>query len=214
MRQALVDYFAGSDRYDVVGTAGDGAEAVRLCIEHQPEAALVDLRMPRLSGTEATRQISHGSPETRIIALTTFDGLEYILPVLRAGASGYLLKDSSPDEIVACLDELLENGGRYAFSPGVVERLAQHAVEEPESAPVLRTPADVSLTEREAEVVRLLAQGLSNKEISQQMYVSEGSVKAYIGRICAKLNVRDRLQVLIRAYEVGLVNPRLPEDQA
>lgn len=209
--QALVNFFATNDEFDVVGTAADGTEAVAACHELHPDLVLMDLQMPRMNGVEATRRIVVECPDSRVVILTTFASLDFVLPALRAGASGFLVKDSEPDRILAALDAVVNGEENMPISPQVARLLADEALGESRNRkrPDRASGQNVRLTAREKDLLTLLARGMSNREISTSMEVSEGSVKAYLGRICEKLGVRDRLQVLIRAYELGLVDPKL-----
>lgn len=185
----------------VVGTAADGAEAVRLCADQHPDVVLMDVRMPVMDGIEATTRIS-GS---RVIVLTTFDLDEYVYDALSAGASGFLLKDVTPERLFEAVRVVAAGGALLA--PTVTRRLigefARLRSRSPAGAPV---PLDV-LTPRETEVLRLLAAGLSNLEIAARLVVSEETVKTHVSRVLSKLGVRDRTQAVVRAYESGLVVP-------
>ena len=209
--QALVNFFATVEEFDVVGTATDGAEAVTTCLQLRPDLVLMDLQMPRMNGVEATRRIVEECPHARVVILTTFASLDFVLPALRAGASGFLLKDTEPDRILTALNAVLTGEENMPISPQVARLLADEALGENRNRkhPARAGTAHIRLTTREKELLTLLAHGMNNREISTAMEVSEGSVKAYLGRICEKLHVRDRLQVLIRAYELGLVDPQL-----
>ncbi len=211
MVQALENFFATREEFDVVGTASDGVEGVAACKELRPDLVLMDLQMPRMSGVEATRRIAEECPDSRVVILTTFASLDFVLPALRAGASGFLVKDAEPDRILAALHAVMNGEENMPISPQVAKLLADEALGESPSRKGSGHPGTqtVRLTTRETELLTLLAQGKNNREIASSMEVSEGSVKAYLGRICEKLQVRDRLQVLIRAYELGLVDPKL-----
>ena len=209
--QALVNFFATVDEFDVVGTAADGAEGVSACLKLRPDLVLMDLQMPRMNGVEATRRIVEECPDSRVVILTTFASLDFVLPALRAGASGFLVKDTEPDRILEALDAVINGEENMPISPQVARLLADEALGESRNRkrPGRAGTQHVRLTTREKDLLTLLARGMNNREISTSMGVSEGSVKAYLGRICEKLEVRDRLQVLIRAYELGLVDPKL-----
>ncbi len=192
----------------VVGEAGHGDEAVDLTRRHAPDVVLMDIRMPGTDGIEATRRIAAAKPEVRVLALTTFDLDEYAFGALRAGASGFLLKDVRPAELVAAIRTVA--AGDAVVSPRVTRRLLE------EYAQVLplsgaqkaqRYPQLSALTEREHEVLVAVAQGLSNTEIAAALFVSETTVKSHVGRILSKLGLRDRVQVVVLAYETGLVQP-------
>jgi DNA-binding NarL/FixJ family response regulator len=192
----------------VVGEAGHGDEAVDLTRRHAPDVVLMDIRMPGTDGIEATRRIAAANPAVRVLALTTFDLDEYAFGALRAGASGFLLKDVRPAELVAAIRTVA--AGDAVVSPRVTRRLLE------EYAQVLplssaqqaqRYPQLSALTEREHEVLVAVARGLSNTEIAAALFVSETTVKSHVGRILSKLGLRDRVQVVVLAYETGLVQP-------
>ncbi len=188
---------------DVVGEAGDGVEAVALARELRPDVVLMDVRMPRLDGIEATRQLLREQDAPRVLVLTTFDLDEYVYAALRAGASGFLLKDA-PEEQLAAAIRVAADGGAL-FSPGVTRRLIERfAALDPDAAP---PPRLEELTARELEVLRLIARGLSNAEIAAELVVSDHTVKTHVARVLAKLDLRDRTQAVIAAYESGLVRP-------
>src|SRR3712207_2507258 len=208
MLEALKSFFSAEPGFDVIGTASNGREAVDRCLVSDPDVVLMDMKMPVMDGIEATREITSRSPRSKVLALTTFSTLEFVVPALRAGAAGYLVKDARPDEIITAVHQVLDN--EIALSPAIARALADNVISVPDQQ---QRPADDGLrsllTEREMETVSLLAQGLSNREIAEQMHVSEGSVKAYLGRVCEKFGVRDRVQALIKAYQSGLVEPQL-----
>ncbi|HSZ42613.1 MAG TPA: response regulator transcription factor [Trebonia sp.] len=195
----------------VVGEAGDGAEAIDLARRCKPDVVLMDIRMPGTDGIEATRRITADQPDVRVLVLTTFDIDEYAFGALRAGASGFLLKDVRPAELVAAVRTVA--AGDAVVSPRVTRRLLE---EYAQVLPVSGTSQDIrypqlaALTEREREVLATVAQGLSNTEIAASLHVSETTVKSHIGRILAKLGLRDRVQIVVLAYESGLVRPGLP----
>ncbi|SDB80674.1 DNA-binding response regulator, NarL/FixJ family, contains REC and HTH domains [Raineyella antarctica] len=215
MVQALTNFFATSEEFEVVGTATDGVEGLAACHELGPELVLMDLQMPRMNGVEATGRIVEECPGVKVVVLTTFASLDFVLPALRAGASGFLVKDAEPDRILSALRLVANGEENMPISPQVVKLLADEAVGgSTEHKRHGRAPGPtVRLTTRESELLTLLAQGLNNREMAAGMGVSEGSVKAYLGRICEKLEVRDRLQALIRAYELGLVKPKLAGEE-
>lgn len=213
MVQALTNFFETDEEFTVVGTASDGEEGLAATRELRPDLVLMDLHMPRMDGVEATRRIVEECPDSKVVILTTFASLDHAMPALRAGASGFLVKDAQPDRILSALRAVASGDENVPISPQVTRLLAQEALgdlKNPQHASRSRTP-QVLLTVREKQLLELLAQGMSNREIASSMGVSEGSVKAYLGRISEKLDVRDRLQVLIRAYEMGLVQPRLSD---
>jgi len=188
---------------EVVGEAGDGVEAVSLARELQPDVVLMDVRMPRVDGIEATRQISASGESPRILVLTTFDLDEYVFAALRAGASGFLLKDAPEAQLLAAI-RIVADGGSL-FAPAVTRRLIERFAAFDGSPPA---PPDLdALTTREVEVLRLLARGRSNAEIAAELVVSEHTVKTHVAHVLSKLDVRDRIQAVILAYETGLVRP-------
>lgn len=189
-----------------VGEAGDGAEAVEMARLHRPDVVLMDVRMPVMDGIEATRQIC-GSPGTagvRVLILTTFDLDEYVYAALRPGAAGFLLKDAPPAEVLAAIRVVAT--GDSLLAPSVTRRLIEDFTRRPDLAPG-RGPAPLTgVTEREREVLELIARGLSNDEITARLHLSMGTVKTHIGRLLAKLAARDRAQLVIAAYESGVVS--------
>jgi DNA-binding NarL/FixJ family response regulator len=190
---------------DVVGEAADGGEAVRAARELRPDVVLMDVRMPEVDGLEATRRILGGDGATsRVLMLTTFDLDEYVYEALRAGASGFLLKDTPPEQLVAAIRVVA--GGEALLSPSVTRRvIEQFLTRQPSRG---RPPAELSeLTARELEVLRLLARGLSNAEIAGELYVSETTVKTHVAHVLQKCRLRDRVQAVVLAYESGLVEP-------
>ena len=191
---------------EVVGEAGDGTEAVALARKERPDVILMDIRMPHLDGLEATRVIC-GAEETedvRVLILTTFDLDEYVYAALRAGASGFLLKDTQPEELLQALRVVTQ--GDALLSPAVTRRLIGEFVAQP---PVALAAAGMeSLTNREREVVALVAHGLSNDEIAGSLVLSPTTVKTHVSRAMMKLGARDRAQLVVFAYQAGLVTPR------
>ena len=190
---------------DVVGEAADGAEAVALVERLQPDVVLMDVRMPGLDGLEATRRIvSSGSP-ARIIILTTYDADEYVFTALRAGASGFLLKDVRPAELVEAIRVVAR--GDALLAPSVTRRLLDRfSTELPDSG--ARLPDLEELTAREGEVLRLVALALSNAEIAARLVLTEATVKTHVSSVLRKLGLRDRVQVVVLAYDLGIVRPR------
>jgi DNA-binding NarL/FixJ family response regulator len=209
MLEALKSFFSAEPGFEVIGTASNGREAVDRCLAIDPDVVLMDMKMPVMDGIEATREITSRSPRSKVLALTTFSTLESVVPALRAGAAGYLVKDARPDEIIDAVNQVRNN--EIALSPAIARALADNVISVPDQQQARSADDGLRslLTDREMETVTLLAQGLSNREIAEQMHVSEGSVKAYLGRVCEKFGVRDRVQALIKAYQSGLVDPQL-----
>jgi DNA-binding NarL/FixJ family response regulator len=189
----------------VVGEAGDGEDAVALTRKLQPEVVLMDIRMPVLDGIEATRRIVRAQPGTRILILTTFGLDTYVYEALGAGASGFMLKDAPPEEIVAAVR--IVASGEALLAPAVTRAVIEEFTRRPQT-PVRKPPAALEeLTPREREVLDLLARGRSNHEICAELVVSEATTKTHVARILQKLGLRDRVQAVIFAYENGLVVP-------
>ncbi len=192
----------------VAAEAADGEEAVDLARRHAPDVVLMDIRMPGIDGIEATQRIAAADTHVRVLVLTTFDLDEYAFGALRAGASGFLLKDVRPAELVAAIRTVA--AGDAVISPRVTRRLLEEYTRVlPLSASQMqeRYPQLSTLTEREREVLIAVARGLSNAEIAASLFVSEATVKSHVGRILAKLGLRDRVQVVVLAYEAGLIQP-------
>jgi DNA-binding NarL/FixJ family response regulator len=209
--QVVRDGFAGlletQPDFTVVATACDGAEAVQLCGELNPDVVLMDVRMPVMDGIEATRQIAaSGSDGPRILILTTFDLDQYVYDALRAGASGFLLKEVTAERLFDAVRVIA--AGEALLAPAVTRRL----IDEFAQARPMPAPATLSLlTVRETEVLRLLAEGLSNSEIATRLVITEETVKTHVSRVLTKLGLRDRTQAVVAAYETGLVVPRTHE---
>jgi DNA-binding NarL/FixJ family response regulator len=192
----------------VVGEAGDGAEAAAMAVELQPNVVLMDVRMPDVDGVEATRRISaHGADHTRVLILTTFDLDEYVYAALHAGASGFLLKDTLAPDLLTAIRVVTR--GDAVVAPSVTRRLIERYLDSEPAQPIPATNVH-TLTEREREVLTLIARGLSNTEIAARIYVTEGTVKTHVSRVLAKLNLRDRVQAVVYSYESGLVRPPRP----
>ncbi|MEV6882930.1 response regulator transcription factor [Streptomyces sp. NPDC051135] len=190
---------------DVIGQAVDGLDAVAKVAELAPEVVLMDIRMPELGGIEATRRITAATPEVRVLVLTTFDLDEYVYEALRAGASGFLLKDASADQLAEAVRVVA--AGDALLAPGITRRLISEFARLDDRPPAPLKARVGELTERETEVLALIAQGLSNAEIAQRLVVAEQTVKTHVGRILVKLGLRDRTQAAVFAYESGLVRP-------
>jgi DNA-binding NarL/FixJ family response regulator len=187
---------------DVVGEAGDGAQALRLLQQVTADVVVMDIRMPIMDGVEATRQLCQGVDGPRVLVLTTFDTDEDAFAALQAGASGFLLKNVPPDELLTAIRVVA--GGESVVAPRITRRLLDRFAGQLNPPP--RTTFD-SLTDREREVLLLVAQGMSNAEIGQNLFVAETTVKTHVGRILTKLGLRDRVQAVVLAYETGLIRP-------
>jgi DNA-binding NarL/FixJ family response regulator len=195
---------------EVVGEAVDGEEAIRLAARVRADVVLMDVRMPRLDGIEATRRLAGPGVEdpVRVLILTTFDLDEYVLSALRAGASGFLLKDAPPEDLVEAIR--IVAAGDALIAPSVTRRLLDRFATSLPDPAATRPAALDSLTAREVEVLGLVARGMSNAEIAERLVVSETTVKTHVGRILAKLDLRDRVQAVVLAYETGIVRPGVP----
>jgi len=206
VREGFGALLAAQPDLTVVGEAADGADAVRLAGELQPDVILMDVRMPVMDGLEATRRIlEHATDEApRVLMLTTFDLDEYVYDALRSGASGFLLKDAPADELVHAVRVVA--AGDALVSPSVMRRLIADFVAQPQRVRAEPVALDV-LTPREREVLGLVARGLSNAEISTMLVVAPQTTKTHVGRILRKLNLRDRAQAVVAAYESGLIVP-------
>jgi DNA-binding NarL/FixJ family response regulator len=193
----------------VVGEASDGRDAIEQTRALRPDVVLMDIRMPELDGLEATRQILAGATAIdgapKILMLTTFDLDEYVYEALRAGASGFLLKDTPPEQLVAAIHLIAQ--GEALLSPSITRRVISEFVKSAGSRRRDQFPRIAELTARELEVLKLIARGLSNAEIAKSLYVSETTVKTHVARVLMKLNLRDRVQVVVLAYEAGIVHP-------
>jgi len=187
--------------FEVVAEAADGVEAVTAAREHHPDVVLMDVRMPNLDGIEATRRIVSAQPEVRVLALTTFDLDDYVYAAVRAGASGFLLKDVSPDDLVHAVRVVAR--GDAMLAPAVTRRMLDRFITVP--APGARAELPESVSDRERQVLELVARGRSNAEIAADLYLSEATVKTYVSRLLTKLDARDRVQLAVWAYESGLV---------
>lgn len=204
VRVALTHFVSRAPEIKVVAEAENGLEAIAAVERHQPDIVMMDVQMPGMGGIEATGEITSRWPEVCVLAVTTLDTRETVLPMLSAGASGYMLKDSSADEIVSALRQAHQ--GTSSLSPRIAAMLVKHVRDaKPSGGDAGELEA---LTDRESEVLEHLAQGMSNAEIAQALHVSEGTVKAHLGGIMSKWQVRDRIQVLVAAARAGLVSFR------
>jgi len=193
------------DDFEVVGEAADGESSLAMVRARRPDVVLMDVRMPVMDGVEATRQLAT-SPDTKVIIVTTFDLDEYVFAALRHGASGFLLKDAPADQLVSAIRVVAS--GEALLAPSITRRLIeQFQASGPPPATSDGEQLLASLTERESEVLAELARGLSNAEIAEKLFVSETTVKTHVGRVLTKLNVRDRVQAVVMAYESGVVRP-------
>jgi DNA-binding NarL/FixJ family response regulator len=192
---------------EIVGEAGDGLEALDAVRELKPDVVLMDIRMPNLDGLEATRRILEaGGDGPRVLMLTTFDLDEYVYEALRAGASGFMLKDTPPEQLVSAIHVIAS--GDALLSPTITKRVIEEFIRRPPSTVPTERPAKLNdLTARELEVLGFMARGLSNAEIAKDLFVSETTVKTHVARILMKLDLRDRVQAVVFAYESGLVQP-------
>jgi DNA-binding NarL/FixJ family response regulator len=206
VRSGFVVLLKSAPDVEVVGEAANGNEIVDLVRAEQPDVVLMDIRMPEMDGLEATRVIVEGVPATRVLILTTFDLDEYVYGALRAGASGFLLKDTLPDDLLAAVRIVAE--GEALLSPRVTKRLIEQFVEQgvPEAA-TAPNPALDTLTDRENEVLQAVARGLSNAEIADELFMSHATAKTHVSRLLTKLDARDRAQLVMFAYEHGVVVP-------
>jgi DNA-binding NarL/FixJ family response regulator len=206
VRSGFVVLLKSAPDVEVVGEAANGNEIVDLVRAEQPDVVLMDIRMPEMDGLEATRVIVEGVAATRVLILTTFDLDEYVYGALRAGASGFLLKDTLPDDLLAAVRIVAE--GEALLSPRVTKRLIEQFVEQgvPETA-AAPNPALDTLTDRENEVLQAVARGLSNAEIADELFMSHATAKTHVSRLLTKLDARDRAQLVMLAYEHGVVVP-------
>jgi DNA-binding NarL/FixJ family response regulator len=201
------------DRQDditVVGEAAGGAEALQVCVAEQPDVVCMDIRMPGMDGIEATRRLLRAPSPPRVLVLTTFDLDGYVYEALRAGASGFLVKDAPPERLVAAVRAVA--AGEELFAPTVLRRLVEAYVREPPAEAA--TDVLAALTDREREVLRQMAAGLSNAEIAATLFLSPLTVKTHVTRILTKLGLRDRVQAVVLAYECGLVRRGSAKAQA
>ena len=205
VRSGISLILAATEDIEVVGQGSDGADAVRLTRQTRPDVVLLDVHMPTMNGLEAARRIL-GDPagNTRVIMLTTFDRDEYLYTAMKAGASGFLLKSAPPEELTRSIR--LIAAGDTQLAPAVTRRLIEDFVRRPPPGQAMPDAFD-KLTERELEVLTLVAEGLSNQEIAGRLYLSEATVKTHVNRILNKLRLRDRVQAVVLAYETGLVRP-------
>jgi DNA-binding NarL/FixJ family response regulator len=214
VRQGVVLLLSTSGDIEVAAQAGDGLEALRLALELRPDVALVDLRMPGLDGAQVTERIAAAGTGTRVLILTTYADDDAVMPALRAGAAGYLTKDVTSEALLAAVRDVA--AGRTVLDSAVQQRLVQLVVAEPAAGgqaapaapPAGAPPAEIEgLTPREADVVRLVARGLNNRQVAQEMFVSEATVKTHLNHVLAKLAMRDRAALIAWAWRHGLADP-------
>ena len=211
MRAGLVEMLVSDPAIEIVGQASTGREAVERTRRLDPDVVLMDVRMPDLDGIEATRQLARAAPRTRVLILTTFEQDDYVFGALRAGASGFLLKRTRPEELIAGVHTIA--AGDSLLSPSVTRLVIEPTAQQP--MPELTDQAKLEeLTPREREVFELLARGLSNREIATELVVEESTIRTHVKRIMMKLDLRDRVQIVIFAYETGVNRPAGAPDPA
>ncbi|HEU4948919.1 MAG TPA: response regulator transcription factor [Kribbella sp.] len=204
MRAGLRAVLSTDDTIEVVAEAADGRGAIELGRRLDPDVILMDVRMPNLDGIAATRQLTASAPQARILILTTFEDEDYLFGALTAGASGFLLKRTRPEQLIAAIHTVA--GGESLLSPSVTRKVIDRMIQQPQQDPgTVRRLRE--LTPRERDVLELVARGLSNAEIAEELVVEESTVKTHMKRILGKLDVRDRVQAVILAYEAGLARP-------
>lgn len=199
--EGLTRILESDPEIEVVDTAYDGAEAVALVAEHHPDVVLMDLKMPNMNGVLATRKIRQQFPEVKVLVLTTYDDDEWIFDAIRGGASGYLLKDTPPPDLIAAIKGTVE--GKTYVDPNVAGKVLSSVASKAERT---ASPAHFSLTERELEILKLLSRGMTNADIAQQLFLTEGTVRNYTSEIFKKLGVNDRTQAAVTAIRFGLVD--------
>ena len=204
MRDGLRTILELEEDFDVVGEAENGEVALQKFAELSPDVVLMDIRMPVMDGVEAIRRLRAHSPDAKVIILTTFDDDAHVFDGLRAGALGYLLKDVSGDELADAIRTVA--GGGALIDPSVTRKVVAEFMRMPERKPVENAALDEALSERELDVLRLVADGLSNREIADSLHLAEGTVKNYVSNILGKIGARDRTQAALRARELGLLN--------
>ena len=204
MRAGLVELLSGEPEIEIVGEASTGREAVERTRRLDPDVVLMDVRMPDLDGIEATRELMRAAPSARVLILTTFEQDDYVFGALRAGASGFLLKRTRPEELIAAVHTIAR--GDSLLSPSVTRRVIDRMAQQP--MPELADDSKLdALTRREREVLELVARGLSNREIATELVVEESTVRTHVKRIQTKLELRDRVQIVLFAYETGVNRP-------
>jgi len=204
VRDGLRMMLAAESDIEVVGEAGDGKQALELIRTLAPDVALMDVRMPELNGIDATRRLTEAGSPVHVLVLTTFDLDEYVYEAMRAGASGFLLKDARREQLAAAIRIVME--GETLIDPAVTRRLVEDFCRRPPPSSGVPAAAQ-ALTERELEVARAVARGLSNAQIAAEFYLGETTVKSHVASVLSKLDLRDRVQIVVFAYESGLVRP-------
>ena len=203
MRAGLRSVLSSDDTIEVAGEAGDGGEALGRVRETKPHVVLMDIRMPGVDGISATREVLAGSPDVKVVVLTTFEDDDYIFDALSAGASGFLLKRTKPEDLISAIHAVAD--GDSLLSPSVTRRVIDRMATQPVAG--LSGARLEKLTPREREVLELIGRGLSNREIAESFVIEESTVKTHVKRILTKLELRDRVQAVILAYETGLIRP-------
>jgi DNA-binding NarL/FixJ family response regulator len=211
VRGGIAAMLSAQNDFEIVGEANDGADAVEQTLLRRPDVVLMDIRMPNVDGIEATRRLAARRSPARVLIVTTFDLDEYVLEALRAGASGFVLKDTPPARLAEAVRLIAV--GEALLAPSVTHRLVEHYIHQ--ATPDERTAGRLAeLTERELETLRLVSRGLSNAQIAQHQFVAEATVKTHVSRILTKLDLRDRVQAVVLAYETGIVKPGQSSDPA
>ena len=205
VREGLRNVLDAQPDITVVGEAGDGADALELVHEHNPDVLVADIRMPRLDGIQTTRRLTDASSPTRVLILTTFDLDRYVYLALKAGASGFLLKDATRADLTSAVRTVAR--GETLLAPTITKRLIEDYCSRPEPATDHPDAVLADLSAREREVFLLVARGMSNAEIARDLFLSDTTVKSHVARILAKLDLRDRIQAVVLAYETGLIRP-------
>ena len=204
VRAGLRMILEAEDDLEVVGEASDGEEALAITRQHQPDVVLMDIQMPRMDGLEATRRVGQETTvRSRVVVLTTFERDDYVFEALRAGASGFLLKNAPPEELIQAVR--IVAAGDALLSPSITRRVIEDYAQQ--STPRRNDAGVDALTERELEVLRLLATGKSNAELAEQLFLGEGTIKTHVSHVLSKLGLRDRVQAVVFAYETGLARP-------
>ena len=201
VRQGLEVILNKASNIEVVGTAEDGAEALELVPQKQPDIVLMDLKMPGMNGIVATQRICDQFPDVQVLVLTTYDADEWVFDAIRSGASGYLLKDTPREELIRAIEGTVS--GKTHIDPDIAGKLLEHAAR---TSPAPKTKIVEELSDREVEVLKLLARGLTNADIAQRLFLSEGTIRNYVSAILTKLDVTDRTQAAILALRYGLVD--------